>query len=324
MKKIAFFLLGMLLSAMAFADTGTYEILSYTVKATPLSDGLVDMEYYQKWEVTGGHIPWITVGTANTNFEITGKGGAVKEIGQADGFTGVRIDLDKDYQSGDVFEVSFTLRQGNLLWAEDTLTYKMEFTPGWYDNAFINYLGITVRFFAPIDSVKPDPEPTSIAEETMTWEWKDLNKGEQVTISFTIPSHYYPDIKEDNLKSKGKSAGTIALIVIIVIIALILLIAFLAEIDGGDYSGGGIFVGSSGGSGGGIFSGGGGGAGGRGGGCACACVSCACACACAGGGGAGCSRKLDHECDHCKPKNHENSPISFIARLLSVLHLWKS
>jgi hypothetical protein len=42
---------------ISFADTGTYTILDYSVKLTPRSDGTVEMEYYQKWLVTGGHIP---------------------------------------------------------------------------------------------------------------------------------------------------------------------------------------------------------------------------------------------------------------------------
>ena len=60
------------------ADTGTYEILNYTVELTPLSDGSVNMTYYQEWLCTGGHIPWVTVGTANGNFDIISTGDNVE------------------------------------------------------------------------------------------------------------------------------------------------------------------------------------------------------------------------------------------------------
>jgi len=55
-------------------DTGTYRIVSYRVALTPRSDGTVAIDYYQRWLVTGGHIPWIMVGTPNGNFDIEESG----------------------------------------------------------------------------------------------------------------------------------------------------------------------------------------------------------------------------------------------------------
>ena len=97
----------------ALGDTGTYRILKYEVDLTPHSDGSVAIQYYQKWHVTGGHIPWITVGTPNGNFTITGSGGAVikAESASEGGWSGVRLDLDGDYREGDTFEASFSIVQ---------------------------------------------------------------------------------------------------------------------------------------------------------------------------------------------------------------------
>jgi hypothetical protein len=52
------------------ADTGTYRILDYTATLEPQSDGQVIITYEQEWSVLSGNIPWITVGTANSNFSI--------------------------------------------------------------------------------------------------------------------------------------------------------------------------------------------------------------------------------------------------------------
>lgn len=307
MKKMIAVVLSVLLfmCVLHAEDTGTYQIKKYTVHLTPHSDGLTTITYYQKWEVTGGHIPWITIGTPNSSFEIVESGLSVASIASAnDGsWSGVRIDLNKDYQQGETFEISFTIKQNKLFYADDS-TYRLEFTPGWYDNAFTDELIMTMKFFAPMDSVKADPTPSVTSGEEMIWKKTELGKGEQVSISVSFPKSAFPQgIAEENLE-EGMGIGMIILILILVII-LFLIVVFLAS--GGDgYSGGGIFYGGSGGSGGGLSSGGGGGFGGRSSSCACACVSCACACACAGGGGAGCDRKKNHSCPVCSQKGGKN------------------
>src|SRR4030043_443046 len=100
-----------LLPVPIYADTGTYEILNYTVELTPSSDGSVNMTYYQEWLCTGGHIPWVTVGTANGNFDITGSGDNVASARDTSsgGWYGVYLTLDEDYTSGETFTVSFSI-----------------------------------------------------------------------------------------------------------------------------------------------------------------------------------------------------------------------
>ncbi len=314
MKRVLLFacLLLVLASPIAFAaDTGTYRILDYRVSLAPHADGKVDIDYYQKWQVTGGHIPWTTVGTANSNFQITKHGLAVRSIRNASqgGWQGVRIDLDQDYKPGQTFEVSFSLSQSRLFYA-DGESYKLDFTPGWYERAFTDHLEIRIKPFAPLANIKADPGPTTKTTEELIWSESRLGEGEKYQVSIAFPKKLVTKaIPEGNLK-QGVSPGLILLIVVIVFLLIIFFGWLASQTEDGDggYSGGGIFGGGGSGGGGGRDTGGGGGFGGRASSCACACVSCACACACAGGGAAGCARKLEHRCPLCRRRRevHED------------------
>jgi hypothetical protein len=294
--------------ALASGDTGTYKILDYAVKLTPKSDGTVEIAYYQKWLVTGGDIPWITVGTPNSSFQILDEKntGNIRSISRADegNWSGVRIDLDKDYRPDETFQVGFTILQSKLFWA-DKDNYHLDFTPGWYDRAETDRLRIEVFFFAKLDTVTADPGPTRIDGQSMIWDNSALPPGERFSISVSFPKALFPqEIGADQLRSRT-SAWTILLIVLLLFggfALIIILIALAARRARRAYGPGGIYYGS--GRGGGassrpVHTGGGGGFGGRSFSCACACAGCACACACAGGGAAGCDRKLTYTCPLC-------------------------
>lgn len=305
MKRILLLLAFLLIAVPSHAgDTGTYNIDEYRVQLEPRSDGTVLINYYLKWSVTGGHIPWITVGLPNDNFTIEKSGNAVAKIKSANesGWSGVRIDLDRDYKPGESFEVSFEIIQNKLFSADDK-NYKLEFTPGWYDNAFTDKLTVSIHFFAKIKSIKADPAPKSISDEVMTWERTKMGKGEQFDVSISFPKKSLKTpLPEDNMKDDDY---TWVIILVIVVIIIIIVVIGAASEAGSGYSGGGIFSGGGSSSSSSRGSGGGGGFGGRSSGCDCACVSCACACACAGGGGAGCSRKNKHSCPICKKRSSQ-------------------
>lgn len=297
-----FFILG--LPFFAFADTGTYRIVDYTVKLKPRSDGTVEMEYYQKWLVTGGHIPWITIGVANSSYQIdqSKNRGNIRSIQSynSSGWSGVRIDLDKNYLPSETFEVGFSLIQSRLFYA-DKENYKLDFTPGWYDRAITERLVVTMHIFAPIDRVTASPRPTRIEGQEIIWERLNLGKGQRFSVSISFPKTFMPQANTSALRGKRtsqRSSGWFILFFLFFIIMIIIVI-INSIVKGSRYGrGGSVFVGGSGGRSG-RSSGGGGGFGGRSSSCACACVSCACACACAGGGGAGCSKKITHICPIC-------------------------
>ena len=293
-------------------DTGTYRILSYRVALTPRSDGSVAIDYYQRWLVTGGHIPWITVGTPNSDFTVTGSGGAAVDAAPASGggWSGVRLALDADYQEGQTFEASFSIVQRGLFYA-DKENYRLDFTPGWYDRASTDTLRITVTFFAKLETITADPQPTLVSGDEMVWNKFGLGQGEQFTIRVSIPMAAFPTrIDKSNLQG-GSYSGAQRAIAFFIVLFIVIIVIIALNARKVRYSGGKIFYGgmlggrSSGGKSGGWWrsSGGGGGFGGSSMSCACACVSCACACACAGGGGAGCSRKLEHTCPVCGKRN---------------------
>jgi hypothetical protein len=294
-------------------DTGTYRILSYKVDLTPRSDGTVTIDYYQKWYVTGGHIPWITIGTPNSNFTIASSRGAVSTIAAASGggWSGVRIDLDRDYTHGQSFEVWFSIVQRGLFYAAKE-NYEMVFTPGWYDRAITDTLRVGVRFFADLKTVIAKPAPSFVSDEAMAWEKSGLSAGERFTIRVSFPVGLFPSgIAKKNLRggSGDKLAGGVGVFLFFFIAVIVVIMILAMSSAKRRYSGGNIFYGGfpggrsgRGSSGSGRSGSGGGGFGGAGFSCACACVSCACACACAGGGGAGCSRKLEHACPVCGEK----------------------
>jgi hypothetical protein len=173
-----------LLPVPAYADTGTYEILNYTVELTPSTDGSVNMTYYQEWLCTGGHIPWVTVGTANGNFDIIGYGDNVESARKdsSGGWYGVYLTLDKDYTPGETFAVSFSIVQRNLLERlPDEGKWRIDFTPGWYDNCVTDNLTIALNSPVPVSSYNFTPQPTQVIGNIITWQ-TSLDRGDTFNV----------------------------------------------------------------------------------------------------------------------------------------------
>ncbi len=301
-------------------DTGTYQIQEYNVVLVPHSNGEFEITYMQKWLVTGGHIPWVTVGTANPDFDVQNFGGAakvVKPANQGDWY-GVRIDLDRDYQPRETFQFNFTIIQRRLLDRADN-GYHLVYTPGWYDRALTEAL--TVKLVSPgnVTDLLTDPQPNSISGQEVIWTKKNLGEGERFTVSIGFPNGIYNETLMDKSVqggeippllppppdkfTQGSNEPNWIMAVLIIVICIIGIVALAStnrnnddERDDSSYTSPAIYSGSSRRSnhshsiGRGISCA-----------CACACVSCACACACAGGGGAGC-KKLHHSCPICSPK----------------------
>jgi hypothetical protein len=180
-----FFITLALLPIPIYADTGTYEILNYVVELAPLSDGSVNMTYYQEWLCTGGHIPWVTVGTANSNFDIISTGGNVESASKNSngGWHGVYLTLDKDYTSGETFAVSFSITQRNLLERlTDEGKWRIDFTPGWYDNCVTDNLTITLNSPVPLSSYSFTPQPAHVIGTIITWQ-TNLDRGDRFNVT---------------------------------------------------------------------------------------------------------------------------------------------
>ena len=308
---ILFILLASLLMATnCVADTGTYRITDYSVALNPKPNGEVVMDYSQTWLVTGGNIPWVTVGLANANYQIVGWDGAAKTVsnGNEGDWYGARVDLDKNYLLNEKFTYNFTIIQRNLI-SQRSDGYSIVFTPGWYDRCTIDELSLKV--ISPIDllNVTADPKPAETVGRTLVFSKNNLGMGERYKISVNFPKN--ASFKMPAQAPKSGWDFLVPLIGVVIFFAFIILLNYAKYYSSRlpndsyyqDYSGPVVSTGgirrrigshedhSSGGSG--AF-------GGRA--SSCACVSCACACACAGGGGggAGCAKKWLHFCNKCE------------------------
>jgi len=170
----------------ALADTGTYKIDDYTVTLEPQDNGQVRIMFEQTWVVLSGDIPWVTVGLPNSHFSVESKGGNAAKVSAANsgGFSGIRVDLDRDYRPGETFNIKVTVLQSNLL---ERLTsekkWRIDYTPGWYDRAEIGRLEI--KLISPVtyqtySTISPVPDSTD--GDVFTWERSDLSEGKRFNI----------------------------------------------------------------------------------------------------------------------------------------------
>ena len=212
----------------ARADTGTYRILDYVTTLEPQSSGAVKITYEQTWQVLGGNIPWITVGLPNSNYSVQSWGGAAARVYAANsgGFTGVRADLDRTYLAGDTFKVSFVVLQNSLL---ERLTsekkWRVDFTPGWYDNAQIGHLQIKLLSPVSLDAYSlVNPAPASSANSVITWDRSNLSPGGRFEIRVECLDGNFLSATTPAAK-KGPSPWpfVIGALIVIAIIALIVI-----------------------------------------------------------------------------------------------------
>lgn len=209
-------------------DTGTYRIEDYVVTLDPQNDGRVRISYEQEWNVFSGNIPWITVGLANSNFVIEDFGGAAIEASPVSGggFTGIRLDLDRGYQAGESFRVSFTVLQGNLLERlPEEERWRINFTPGWYDNAETGRLEINLN--SPVDIQTYDviePAPASSGENRITWVRTGLAPGERFNIRVeSLDGRFLTEEEPGQAQEGGAWSPTIFIIIGIIVVIGILI-----------------------------------------------------------------------------------------------------
>jgi hypothetical protein len=175
----------LIITTPAFADTGTYRITNYIVTLDPQADSSVNIKYAQTWLVTGGGIPWITVGLPNNNFVITDFGGNVSKAYSASsgGWSGIRLDLDRNYTTGQTFNITFTIKQLNLLQKIPTQDkWRISFTPGWYDNCQIDKLNVVLISHSDNQSYVFSPQPI-LEDNKFVWEKTALRNGERFSVS---------------------------------------------------------------------------------------------------------------------------------------------
>jgi hypothetical protein len=215
----------MLAAVPVSADTGTYTILEYIVTLEPQNDGRVLMTYEQQWMVTGGSIPWITVGLPNRDFEIKDSSGDVSSIsdGSGSGFYGVRLDLTKDFKPGQTFNIKFSVLQSNILERlTDKNVWRINFTPGWYDNARIQHL--QVNLISPVDYSTYTYSPTPLLNgNQLIWEKNNLQPGQRFNVNMESADGSFLTEAEP-APASGSGLGPVfwAVAVVVIIIGLLI------------------------------------------------------------------------------------------------------
>ena len=240
---ILFILLASLLMATnCVADTGTYRITDYSVTLNPKPNGEVVMDYSQTWLVTGGNIPWVTVGLANANYQIISWGGAAKTVsnGNEGGWYGARVDLNKNYLPNEKFTYNFTIIQRNLI-SQRSNGYSIVFTPGWYDRCTIDKLSLKV--ISPIDllNVTTDPKPAETVGRTLVFSKNNLGMGERYKISvnflksalFKVPAQSPQSPKSPQSPQSGWDS--LVILILLVIIVGVILVVYYYSIHPSDY-----------------------------------------------------------------------------------------
>ena len=215
-----------MIAGIASADTGTYIIKEQIVNLDIQTDGDVRITYNIEMEVTGGNIPWVTVGLPNKNFDIKSSGGAVNKIKSQSGggWYGVRIDLDKTYYSNDIFQFNFDVIQKGFIYKLDENNASIQFTPCWWDNANIERLQVSMIIPDNIPSggvrySSNTPDPSSYVGRTIIWEENNLPKGEQRTYEIVMPADGFT-----NLQSSSSGDGDVFPLFLLLFIVIIFIV----------------------------------------------------------------------------------------------------
>jgi hypothetical protein len=216
---------------LAASDTGTYGIADYIVTLEPQNTGDVKITYEQQWQVLSGDIPWITVGLPNSSFSVQDFSGAAAKVSadNSGGFTGVRVDLDKDYLPNQTFNVKFTILQGHLLERlPNENKWRINFTPGSYDRAAINHLQINL--ISPVEYKTyslVNPGPGSINGNVITWEQTNLAPGGRFNIDVeSLDGNFLTGTSAFPASSSGIPGWLIVVIIGVIILGIYGLIVF--------------------------------------------------------------------------------------------------
>lgn len=249
-------------------------------------DGSLDIRYDIKWRVldssSEGPLNWVKIGSPNAYLEdMQALSDSIEKISYyGSGGEYVRLDLDRDYEEGEVVEMEFSIHQHRMYQEEDGM-YRYEFTPGWFDEMEIKNLTI----FWEWDKGVETNMRLSRTEGGYSSSYINLGEGERVTVTMDYPMKQYQFHDDYDTRADAKQQRTIKMMLTFggvfapvgLVPGMVLLRNKRKWKD--DYEKnrgfGMLYVGNRGTT---HHSGGGG-------------CACACACACAGGGRAGCSRK---------------------------------
>jgi len=222
-----------------YADTGTYNILSQNYQITLRSDRSAVIDYSTEWTVTGGNIPWVTVGLPTSDFSVSSFGGNAADVKSDNsmGWSGVYVTLDKTYYSGDNFKFNFEVVQNNFV-SKYGDKASIQFTPVWWDNSEVGTMDIGV--FPPngVTAVSTSSEPTGYNNGSVYWNFANIEAGGKRTIGLTMPIDAFPGLNESSDTSGGTflggsdvsgSGGMWIIVIFVVVIGIIVIITAISH-----------------------------------------------------------------------------------------------
>jgi hypothetical protein len=100
--------------------------------------------------------------------------------------------------------------------------WRIAYTPGWYDNAFIDHLQIDL--VSPVDTSSYSsivPQPGSISSNVLTWEKPNLSPGTRFTVLVQNPDGSFLTEPNKNIGGSGISKNVIIFLVVLGLIVLL-------------------------------------------------------------------------------------------------------
>jgi len=232
MKKtiLLWIIAGLMLISAVMADTGTYIIKDQQVDLIIKTDSNVEITYNIVMEVTGGNIPWVTIGLPDSNFDVleTGRATRAARPRNSAGWTGVYVELDKTYYEGETFQFVVTVNQKGLVKKTSENQTSIKFIPLWWDNAIIEKLSVIFHLPPEIKEITTISEATRYDKNIVVWEWNFVPRGAKYTTGMVMPSEAFPGLKDQPVSGDISSDGFKFLgIGIIPFLAIIILFYFI-------------------------------------------------------------------------------------------------
>ena len=126
--------LGLIIIGICYQPEPQDVIHQYDVTVEPLDDGSLDIAYHLVWEALdkSEELTWVEIGMANPNFSVypesvSSNVNIYSKNTEAD-YVSLRLDFNKAYLGGEVFEISFKVNQKDML-CKNEKGYFYEFVP---------------------------------------------------------------------------------------------------------------------------------------------------------------------------------------------------
>lgn len=238
-NKLKLFLLTVCMSFLVFytnanASSDLDYIHNYDINVNVNDDGTLTMDYHIEWEVldsdSDGPVSWIQIGIPNKHYvSYTATSDTISDLSytSSDG-SKLRIDLDRSYYEGEIFEVSFTLVQDYMYqvdkFTEGETVYS--FTPGWFEELDVETMTIS---WNDEKAISWTPEALS-KDGYLVWQ-QSLPKDTTFTMSVTYPNDAYGfDLSKTVEEEKDSPIEFVLGIIIAIIIIVIALISVAGPI----------------------------------------------------------------------------------------------